>query len=188
MDLTDKLPIAKGRYGCYKRLAACLLSAGLAAWAEPVVAEPNPCANGIVVSEPQDHPGLVADCEVLLGLRDRLAGDRGLNWSADLPINQWDGIAVGDSGVKTLELGDSELTGVVPPELGDLSQLEWLSLYDNRLTGVIPPELGRLSQLEWLDLGGNMLIGSIPSELGRLSRLEWLDLSGNVLIGPIPPN
>ena len=186
MDHTDKLPIAKGRYGCYKRLAACLLSAGLAAWAEPVAAESNPCANGIIVSEPQDHPGLVANCEVLLDLRDRLAGDRGLNWSADIPITQWDGIAVDDSGVKTLELGDSKLTGVVPPELGHLSQLEWLSLYDNRLTGSIPPALGRLSQLEWLDLSGNQLIGSIPPELGYLSQLEWLDLSGNVLIGSIP--
>ena len=182
-----KSPIAKGRYGCYKRLAVCLLTAGLAAWAEPVAAESNPCANGIVVSEPQDHPGLVANCEVLLGLRDRLAGDRSLNWSADIPITQWDGISVGDSGVKTLELGDRELTGVIPPELGYLSQLQWLSLYDNRLIGSIPPELGRLSQLEWLDLSGNVLIGSIPPELGRLSQLEWLDLSGNVLIGSIPP-
>ena len=182
-----KLPIAKGRYGCYKRLAACLLNSGLAAWAEPVAAESNPCANGIVVSEPQDYPGLVANCEVLLGLRDHLAGDRDLNWSADIPITQWDGIAVGDSGVKTLELGDRELTGVVPPELGQLSQLEWLSLYNNELTGVIPPELGQLSQLQWLDLGGNMLIGSIPPALGRLSQLEWLDLSGNVLIDSIPP-
>ena len=181
-----KSPIAKGHYGCYKRLVACLLNAGLAAWAEPVAAESNPCANGIVVSQPQDHPGLVADCEVLLGLRDRLAGDRGLNWSADIPITQWDGIAIGDSGVKTLELGDRELTGVIPPELGYLSQLQWLSLYDNRLTGSIPPELGRLSQLEWLDLSGNVLIGSIPPELGRLSQLEWFDLSGNVLIGSIP--
>ena len=180
------LPIAKGRYGCYKRLAACLLNAGLAAWAGPVAAESNPCTNGIVVSEPQDYPSLVADCEVLLGLRDRLAGDRGLNWSADIPITQWDDIAVGDSGVKTLELGDNELTGVIPPELGQLSQLQWLSLYDNELTGVIPPELGQLSQLQWLDLGGNMLIGSIPPELSRLSQLEWLDLSGNVLIGSIP--
>ncbi len=182
-----KLPIAKGRYGCYKRLAACLLSAGLAAWVESVAAESNSCANSIVVSEPQDYPGLVADCEVLLGLRDQLAGDRGLNWSADIPIAQWDGIAVGDSGVKTLELGDNELTGVIPPELGQLSQLEWLSLYDNELTGVIPPELGQLSQLEWLDLGGNVLIGPIPPALGRLNQLEWLDLSGNVLIGTIPP-
>ena len=180
------LPIAKGRYGCYKRLAACLLNAGLAAWTGPVAAESNPCANGIVVSEPQDYPNLVVDCEVLLGLRDRLAGDRGLNWSADIPITQWDGIAVGDSGVKTLELGDSELTGVIPPELGQLGQLQWLSLYDNELTGVIPPELGQLSQLQWLDLGGNMLIGSIPLALSRLSQLEWLDLSGNVLIGSIP--
>ena len=181
------LPIPKGRYGCYKRLAACLLNAGLAAWAGPVAAESNLCANGIVVSEPQDHLSLVANCGVLLGLRDRLAGDRGLNWSADIPITQWDGIAVGDSGVKTLELGDNELTGMIPPELGQLSQLEWLSLYNNGLRGMIPPELGQLSQLEWLDLGGNMLIGTIPAELGRLSQLEWLDLSGNVLIGTIPP-
>ena len=179
-------PIPKGRYGCYKRLAVCLLSAGPAAWAEPVAAESNPCANGIVVSEPQNHPGLAANCEVLLGLRDQLAGDRNLNWSADIPITQWDGIAVGDSGVKTLELGDSELTGVIPPELGQLSQLEWLSFYDNELTGVIPPELSQLSQLEWLDLSGNVLIGTIPLELSRLSQLEWLDLSGNVLIGSIP--
>ena len=186
MDHTDKLPIARGRYGCSKRLAACLLNAGLVAWAEPVAAESNPCANGIVVSEPQDHPGLVANCEVLLGLRDQLAGDRGLNWSADISITQWDGIAVGDSGVKTLDLGDSELTGVIPSELSQLSQLEWLSLYNNELTGVIPPALGRLSQLEWLDLGGNVLVGSIPPALGRLSQLEWLDLSGNVLIGSIP--
>ncbi len=181
-----KVPIAKGRYGCYKRLAACLLNAGLAAWAEPVAAESNPCANGIVVSEPQDHPGLVANCEVLLGLRDHLAGDRGLNWSADIPITQWDGIAVGDSGVKTLELGDNELTGVIPAELGDLSQLEWLSLYDNELTGVIPPELGDLSQLEWLDLSGNVLIGSIPPELSQLIALRGLYLYGNELIGSIP--
>ena len=181
-----KSPIAKGRYGYYKRLVACLLNAGLAAWAGPVAAESNPCANGIVVSEPQDYPGLVADCEVLLGLRDRLAGNRGLNWSADIPIAQWDGIVVGDAGVKTLELGDSELTGVIPPELGQLSQLEWLSLYNNGLRGMVPPELGQLSQLEWLDLSGNVLIGSIPPALGRLSQLEWLDLSGNVLIGSIP--
>ena len=181
-----KVPIEKGRYGCYKRLAACLLNAGLAAWAEPVAAESNPCANGIVVSEPQDHPGLVANCEVLLGLRDHLAGDRGLNWSADIPITQWDGIEVGDSGVKTLELGDNELTGVVPPELGHLSQLQWLSLYDNRLTGSIPPELGRLSQLEWLDLSGNVLIGSIPPGLSQLIALRGLYLYGNQLIGSIP--
>ena len=135
-------------------LVACLLNAGIAVWGGPVVAGSNPCANGIVVSEPQDHPSLVANCEVLLGLRDQLAGDHNLNWSADIPITEWDGIAVGDYGVKTLELGDNELTGVIPPELGHLSQLEWLSLYDNRLTGSIPPELGRLSQLEWLDLSG----------------------------------
>ena len=51
------------------------------------------CANGIAVPEPQDHRGLVKDCEVLLAVRDSLAGLRGtpLNWSADIPISDWVG-------------------------------------------------------------------------------------------------
>ena len=72
------------------------------------------------------------------------------------------------------------------PNLGQLSQLQWLSLYGNKLTGSIPSELGRLSQLEWLDLSGNVLIGSIPPELSQLIALRGLYLYGNELIGSIP--
>ena len=74
-------------------LAACLVSAGLA-WAVPVAAQDSgassQCANGTVVPEPEDHPGLVADCEVLLALRDRFAGDADLPWSVDTPITGWE--------------------------------------------------------------------------------------------------
>ena len=37
------------------------------------------------------------------------------------------------------------MTGEIPPELGGLSNLEWLYLWGNQLTGEIPPELGDLS-------------------------------------------
>ena len=38
----------------------------------------------------------------------------------------------------------------------------------------IPPELGQLTQLESLALGGNLLTGTLPPELGQLTQLETL--------------
>ena len=64
----------------------------------------------------------------------------------------------------------------MPPELGNLSELETLSLYSNELTGGIPPELGNLTNLRELSLDGNQLSGEIPPELGNLANLERLVL------------
>ena len=55
------------------------------------------CSSGIAVTDPDDNPGLVSDCEALLAARDILAGSAGLNWSADIPIEEWDGITIGGS-------------------------------------------------------------------------------------------
>ena len=52
------------------------------------------CSSGIAVTDPDDNPGLVSDCEVLLAARDILAGSAGLNWSADVRIESWDGVGV----------------------------------------------------------------------------------------------
>jgi len=99
----------------------------------------------------------------------------------------WDGVICNDDGsVTKLTLGNNNLTGTIPPELGNLTNLELLSLYGNDLTGTIPPELGNLSNLEGLLLHNNNLSGSIPPELGNLSNLEHLILSGNALSSSIP--
>ena len=75
------------------------------------------------------------------------------------------------------------MTGDIPTELGNLSNLAWLDLSGNQLTGDIPTELGSLSKLETLDIGaswtnqhnwGNQLAGDIPRELGDLSNLTVL--------------
>ena len=90
------------------------------------------------------------------------------------------------------------LVGRIPPELGNLTNLETLSLNLNALSGPIPPELGGLANLRTLSLARNRLTGSLPSELGNLIRLEKLDLAvsydvsltpprpRHVLTGPIP--
>ena len=56
-------------------------------------------------------------------------------------------------------------------ELGQLSQMTWLSLDGNQLTGGIPAELGQLTHLQGLRLQTNQLTGGIPMELAQLTRL-----------------
>ena len=114
-------------------------------------------------------------------------------WLTDAPLGEWYGVDTDASGrVVRLDLGGREwiphgLTGPIPPELGNLANLERLHLGWNDLSGPLPSELGNLANLESLDLGNSGLTGPIPPELGNLSNLWQLYLSSNSLSGPIPP-
>ena len=83
-------------------------------------------------------------------------------------------------------LSENQLSGEIPAELGNLTNLEWLGLGRNRLSGEIPGELGSLANLQYLFLSENQLSGEIPAELGNLSSLVALYLSANQLSGEIP--
>ena len=76
------------------------------------------------------------------------------------------------------------MTGEIPPELGNLTNLTTLNLGGD-LTGEIPPELGNLTNLTTLNLGGD-LTGEIPPELGNLTNLTYLSLRSGGLTGCIP--
>ena len=86
-----------------------------------------------------------------------------------------------------LNLSENQLTGVIPPEIGNLSNLTELRLWNNQLTGSIPSEIGNLTNLTWLYLGNNGLTGEIPESVGDLTSLTTLDLFSNQLTGEIPP-
>ena len=146
------------------------------------------CSSGVAVTNPDDNPGLVSDCEVLLAARDIMAGSASLNWSADIPIEEWDGITVSDSHgrVVWLNLGFRNLNGKIPAELGNLEYLHTLDLTSNRLNGEIPAELRNLGKLRILYLQVNHLYGEIPRELSYLSNLTTLALYDNKLSGEIP--
>ena len=111
------------------------------------------------------------------------------NWLTQAPLKDWYGVEVnGEGRVISLELPENGLVGHLPPELGDLAELEGLELGYNVLTGAIPPELGSLSNLRWLSVVENKLEGRIPAELGDLAELEGLELARNQLLtGAIPP-
>ena len=109
------------------------------------------------------------------------------NWLTDAPIGEWDGVITDDAArVIALLLHNNRLTGTLPPDLGNLSNLRWLRMGGNRLTREIPGELGNLSELRWLSLESNRLSGTIPDALGNLSSLEALHLRNNRLDGGIP--
>ncbi|KNA21769.1 hypothetical protein SOVF_040190 [Spinacia oleracea] len=71
--------------------------------------------------------------------------------------------------------------------IGDmLLYISGIDLSCNRLTGQIPDELGNLSNLNALNLSHNKLWGSIPTTISNLYKLESLDFSYNHLNGSIP--
>ena len=109
------------------------------------------------------------------------------NWKTDAPLGEWHGVSTDSSGrVIWLNLNSNSLTGQIPAELGNLSNLGTLALGGNSLSGPIPAALGRLAYLEWLSLTNNELTGPVPAWMGSLSNLESLFLFGNALTGPIP--
>ena len=47
-------------------------------------------------------------------------------------------------------------------------------LQNNELSGPIPDDIGELSELQTLDLSNNQFVGGIPSSLGSLTHLNYL--------------
>ena len=203
--------------GAFLALAALLLfvipehSAGVA---EAASKTKRACMKNGAVPEPKENPGLVADCVVLLKVKDTLRGDATLNWSSEVPIENWQGVRLENfygrgrvvavaplqaglngtipkglsklTNLKVLHLGNHRLTGKIPAELGSLPNLKELLLHKNRLKGRIPAELGNLENLRALHLHENRLRGRIPGELGDLRKLEALSLAKNRLTGSVP--
>ena len=119
---------------------------------------------------------------------------RKANWSTDattrpteVELNGWYGVSVEAGRVVKLDLSGNNLSGLLPVEIGNLTQLEQLVLSDNSLDGGLLPELGDLAQLTELRLSGNSFSGELPLELRSLSRLEQLELGSNSFSGKIPP-
>ncbi|KAH7518551.1 hypothetical protein FEM48_Zijuj09G0183500 [Ziziphus jujuba var. spinosa] len=86
------------------------------------------------------------------------------------------------------ELYSNNISGTIPEELGNLTNLVSLDLYLNNLSGSIPTTLGNLQKLRFLRLNNNSLSGNIPMSLTTVTSLQVLDLSNNLLTGDIPIN
>ncbi|MFN2197478.1 MAG: leucine-rich repeat domain-containing protein, partial [Anaerolineales bacterium] len=179
-------------------LGGMLLGLALAPASSPQVASaaPDDFDCGEVTEIPR------AECEALVAIFESTDGP---NWSilpeydpwlsTNTPCS-WYGVGCEAGSVVGIDLSDFcarqycensvGLSGMIPPQIGDLSRLEILNLTFNYITGNIPPEIGNLTNLVCLQLSANELSGGIPSEIGNLTELRNLALSGNYLTGNIP--
>ena len=159
-------------------------------------------------------PDTEADREALIALYEATGGPgwtRQDGWLSASSLNDWAGVTTVSGRVVRLRLANNRLTGALPPELGNLTELWELHLPGNSLVGPIPDVLGELPSLGHLDLrwnalegpipqavataprlvslllSANRLTGSIPASLGEMRRLKRLDLSYNAMSGGIPP-
>jgi hypothetical protein len=120
----------------------------------------------------------------IFGLKPRVVG-------VDLSFNKVTGIIPAEVGYLTevteFDLNGNSLQGVLPQLMfRKMSKLKRLNLHMNDLFGSIPREIGLLKNLKELTLFGNFFFGPIPTEIGNLKKLENLDLYANNLTGQIP--
>ena len=136
------------------------------------------------------------DREALIALYNATDGPnwrKQANWLTDAPLGDWHGVTTDRNGRVIAYDSDpgftcNNLTGAIPPEIGDLDMLQYLDLSCGHLNGLIPPEIGNLSNLRYLSLNNNEISGPLPAELGNLTNLEVFYLYYNrTLSGSIPP-
>ena len=135
------------------------------------------------------HEGPTAgDTVALMALYNSAGGDdwsENTSWGTAAPLITWGQVNADLNGrVTGLELGNNNLVGTLPDELGDLTALTTLYLWGNKLSGPIP-DLSGLTGLTHLVLSSNQLTGEI-AWLGGLTKLTTVYLWGNELSGPIP--
>ncbi|KAL8554683.1 hypothetical protein ACS0TY_002754 [Phlomoides rotata] len=126
----------------------------------------------------------------LHALRTRLSDPKNVlqSWDPTLvnPCTWFHVTCDSNNHVVRLDLGNSNISGALGPELGELKHLQYLELYGNDLGGKIPDELGNLEKLVSMDLYRNKFKGKIPKSFANLKSIRFLRLNDNELTGPIP--
>jgi hypothetical protein len=181
-------------------LAACSpVSPDIAATPSPsTVLETSPTSQSTDATPPS--PGLagfdcqniqeisIEECQGLVALYESTNGDTWADnsgWLADKTPCNWIGVTCQQQHVVEVQLAYNQLSGSLPPEIGNLTHLRQLYLDGNQLNGPVPAEIGSLSRLQVLRLSANQF-NTIPTELSNLSNLLELDLSRNQINGNIP--
>ena len=99
-------------------------------------------------------------------------------------FKQWHGLIVVDQNLGSISLENNNLRGVLPSELGELSELTTLRLENNHLSGELSPEICNLSKLDDLRLSENNFTGTLPRCFLKLKNLTTLDFTNSGACAP----
>lgn len=131
-----------------------------------------------------------ADKDILIAIYNSTNGaswTNNTNWLSTEPVSTWYGVTVKGNKVTELEFSNNNLTGTLPPEIGDLTSLQYLSFYyGNSINGTLPPEIGNLTDLRLLSFEYNNFTGEIPASYANLTELRGFWFNNNQLSGEVP--
>ena len=133
----------------------------------------------------------VPECNALVALYNSTGGATWLTSTNWLDVGSdpcsWFGVSCSGTDVTGLSLPGNGLTGSLPVEIGNLTNLVTLDLSNNSITSSIPTQIGALTLLDSLDLSNNLFSGSLPTQVSSLTALINLDVSNNIgLTGSLP--
>ncbi|KAM0052906.1 putative protein kinase RLK-Pelle-LRR-IX family [Helianthus debilis subsp. tardiflorus] len=144
------------------------------------------------------HPHLLITTTLLLFLTTQTTGDDAAvmsklsttlsstppTWTTTTPFCNWDGIQCDNSNrVTSINLPDKSLTGTLPSDLNQLTQLKTLSLPRNHIAGPLPT-LANLTLLEQVILESNNFTSIPPDFFSGLTNLKTVRISDNPDLSP----
>lgn len=129
------------------------------------------------------------ESQALLGFKKQLTDPLHYldSWKESNPPCQFFGVSCDKKSGRVVEisLDNKSLSGQISPSISMLQSLSSFVLTSNLISGVLPLELANCSNLRVLNISGNNMNGSLP-DLSKLVKLEVLDLSYNYFTGKFP--
>ncbi|MGK7391166.1 MAG: T9SS type A sorting domain-containing protein [Candidatus Cyclobacteriaceae bacterium M2_1C_046] len=135
------------------------------------------------VSDAQLLAARKSDSLALVAIYDSLSGvqwNNSTNWKTT-KLESWYGVTIKNSRVQKLDLNNNSLSGILPPEIKDLTIVDTLNLAGNSIYGNVPSEVLRMKSLQYLDLSGNAVDSLPPNMVSSLTALRTVDVTNNSL-------
>ncbi|MEP4532285.1 MAG: T9SS type A sorting domain-containing protein [Cyclobacteriaceae bacterium] len=106
----------------------------------------------------------------------------GANWTQSTnwltgSLDTWYGVTMANNRVDSIKLQGNNISGVIPPQLGYVDEVTYLSLAENILRDTIPSTFEDFNQLVTLELHANE-INEIP-DISTVSTIENITLDSN---------
>ncbi|MBA0549959.1 hypothetical protein Golob_020948, partial [Gossypium lobatum] len=108
--------------------------------------------NLVVAFSTKTTTNISTDQSALLALKAHVINDPRnfltTNWSTAFSVCKWIGVTCGSRHrrIIALDLSNMNLSGTIPPHVGNLSFLAWLNMRNNNFHGPLPAQLVKLQR------------------------------------------